>query len=326
MKFKTFLAVICITTILQSCSTSTETLIDNQIDTSYREIIKRKNDSLFDALSNSNMKALKALGSDDFNKHLRSRIETTIWAFRRGYLKADNTSIYREYYCKGKLSKNMVIEDEKDNFNITFSHKQEQVYVSLLKSKYGKLEDYLVTVIYELENGKWKLSNIETGLLGQYDKNAQDYFEIAKQKEKEGFLIDAAFNCDMAASFLEPAGKMLTYNNAERIEFYKNEWHKTLSEKYKFPYTLKNVESQPRVLEIQPIKTPKGVFHKISYQTPISIKEPQYLDMEYEEVRREVKKAFPDIDFSADIIYYRAYNDPNGYNGYYEIIDDKTKN
>ncbi|GGB73534.1 hypothetical protein GCM10007424_11800 [Flavobacterium suaedae] len=321
MKFKAFLAVICIT-ILQSCSNSTETLTNNQIDASLRETIKRKNDSLFDALSNSNMKALKALGSDDFNKHLRSRIESTVWAFRRGYLKEDNTEIYKEYYCKGTISKNMLIEDEENKYSITFSNTQPEAYVSLLKSKYGKMEDYLITVIYELVDGKWKLSNVETGLLGHFDKNAQDYFEIAKQKEKEGFLIDAAFNCDMAASFLEPAGDMLTYDNEERIEFYKNQWRKTLSEKYKFPYVLRNVESQPAIMGIEPIKTVKGVYPKISYQTPIHLDETEFLEMELAEIKKEIKKAIPDLDFSTDIIYYRAYNN-SGSVPYYEHIHKK---
>lgn len=321
MKIKTLLGVICII-ILQSCSNTTETLTDNQIDTSIRETIKIKNDSLFDALSNSRMKVLKALGSDDFNKHLRSRIESTVWAFRKGYLRADKTEVYKEYYCKGTISKNMLIEDEENKYSITFSNTQPEAYIALLKSKYGKLEDYLVTVIYELEDGKWKLSNVETGLLGQYDKNAQNYFEIAKQKEKDGFLIDAAFNCDMAASFLEPGGDMLTYDNEERIEFYKNEWRKTLNEKYKFPYALRNVESQPTIIAIEPIKTVDGMFPKISYKTPIHLDNTDILEMELAEIKKEIKKAFPDLNFNTNIIYYRAYNN-SGSIPYYEHIDKK---
>ena len=321
MKFKAFMAVACIA-IIQSCSNTTETLTDNQIEASTREIIKRKNDSLFDALSNSNMKALKALGSEDFNKHLRSRIESTIWAFRRGYLRADKTTIYKEYYCKGTISKNMLIEDEENKYSITFTNTQPEAYVSLLKSKYGNVEDYLVTAIYEPEDGEWKLSKLETGLLGQHDKNAQDFFDIAKKKEKEGFLIDAVFNCDMAASFLEPAGNMLTYDNEERIEFYKNEWRKTLNKKYKFPYVLRNVESQPTIMAIEPIKTAKGMFPKISYQTPIHLDNTEVLEMEITEIKKEIKKAYPDLDFNNEVIYYRAYNN-SGSIPYYEHIDKK---
>ncbi|MNK06463.1 hypothetical protein D3C87_243620 [compost metagenome] len=82
---------------LQSCmSGSGETLANEKIDSKLRDIIKSKNDSLLHAMSYSDLKIYKALGSDEFVKHLQAKIRNIVWLYRKGYLDNQYT-IFDEY-------------------------------------------------------------------------------------------------------------------------------------------------------------------------------------------------------------------------------------
>ena len=154
--------------------------------------------------------------------------------------------------------------------------------------------------------------------LGQFGKNAQDYFELAQQKKEKGFLIDAFFNCDIAESCLTPADKMLKYNNEERILFYQKKWQEQINSKYKFPQPLHNINSVPKVAELRPINNQEGMFPLFSYETKVPIEDTLILEMEFEEVKREIKKIYTDLDFDRKYIYYRAFN-PGRYDKYHEF-------
>ncbi|AXG75042.1 hypothetical protein DVK85_12710 [Flavobacterium arcticum] len=301
---------------------STETLANEKIDKNLKETIKAKNDSLLSALSNSDMKTFKTLGSPDFVKHLQGRIENAVWAFRKGYLKTDY-EVYDEYYNKhGKAPNNSKIESEKRQYTFSFTNNAKETYISLLKTSYNNLGDYLITIIYEKIDGKWKLDYIHLDPLGQFGNNAQDYFDIAQQKEKEGFVIDAFFNVDIAGSCLTPAEKMLKYNNEERILFYQKTWQEQIKSEYKFPQPLRNISSVPMVAELRPINNREGMFPLFSYETKVPVEDTIILEMEFEEVKREIKRIYTGLDFDKKYIYYRAFN-PGNYNNYHEFKIEK---
>ncbi len=323
MKLKLLLSFLLFSFLLQGCMyNATETLANEKIDNNLRETIKAKNDSLLSALSNSNMKTFKALGSPDFIKHLQGRIENAVWAFRKGFLKTEY-EVYSEYYNKhGKAHSNTKIESENEQYTFTFTNKTKETYISLLKTSYNNIGDYLITIIYERIDGEWKLDYIHLDPLGQFGKNAQDYFEIAQQKEKEGFVIDAFFNIEIAESCLTPADKMLKYNNEERILFYQKTWQEQVNSKYKFPQPLRNISSVPMVAELRPIVNPEGMFPLFSYETKVPVEDTLILEMEFEEVKREIEKIYTELDFNKKYIYYRAFN-PGRYDKYHEF---KIKN
>lgn len=311
--------------ILQGCMyDATETKVNNEIDAGLRQIIKTKNDSLLNALSDSDNKALKALGTEDFVKHLQSRIENVVWAFRRGTLDTKYT-VYTDYYNKHeKAPNNTKLESGEGNYIFMYGNTTKETYVSLLKTSYADISDYLVTTIYELHNGKWKLNYVHIDALGQYGKNAQEYYEIAKQKAEKGFFIDAAFNIDMAESFIKPSADMLRYNNEADILKYQKEWHNEVNRNYRFPDTLHTISSKPVIMDLKPVNNKQGMYPMFSYLTQVPIQDTTVLKMELEDIKATVKKSYTGLDFSAKNIYYRAYNN-NNYNKYHEFKEVNAK-
>ncbi|OIQ22076.1 MAG: hypothetical protein BM557_01480 [Flavobacterium sp. MedPE-SWcel] len=323
MKLKLLLQFLLLAFILQGCMYSgTETITNNNITPELRETIHIKNDSLLDALSNSNMKSFKALGSPDFVKHLQSRINNIVWAYRKGYLKTEYT-VYNEYYNKhSKAPNNSKIESEEGEFTFIYGNNSKETYVSLLKTSYAGIADYLITVIYELIDNQWKLNYVHIDPLGQYNKNAQQYFEIAKKKEKEGYIIDAYINCDIAENCLTPAGEMLKYDNEDKILFYHKTWREQINNEYPFPQHLKAISSSPTVMKFEPVKNREGMFPLFTYDTQIPITDTVLLKMEFEEVKREIRQLYKGLDFNKKYIYYRVYHEDNN-RDYHEFKEVK---
>ena len=96
---KTVFLFLTIATVLQCCSKKNQVLSNNNIDPQLREIIKAKNDSLFEAMSNSSTKVFNELGSPEFNKYLTANLNGFIWPFRKGLLTTEHT-VYEEFHTK----------------------------------------------------------------------------------------------------------------------------------------------------------------------------------------------------------------------------------
>lgn len=306
--FLALLLILC----LQSCMyDATETTANNDIDKSLRETMRAKNDSLLNALSNSDMKAFQKLGSPDFLKHLQGNIGNVVWAFRKGFLDTE-FEVYNEYYNKhSSVPNNSQIISEKDAYTFTFKNNSEETYVSFLKVVYNGMDDYLVTTIHEVVDGQWKLTSVHIDPFGIYGKNAQEYYELAQKKKEEGYIIDAYNYINVASHCMHPSGDKFKYDNEDRIEFYAKTWKGELNNRYKFPKMLENIRTQPYIISLDPIKNSKGLYPVFNYITKIPASDTVTLKEENELVKAEVRKAYPDLDFNADYIYYRAYNDIN---------------
>lgn len=173
----------------------------------------------------------------------------------------------------------------------------------------------MITVIYELHDGKWKVNKVNVGLMGQFGKNAAENFAIAKQYKEEGHLVNALFYCDIARGCMDPADNMLKYEDADRMEYYSKQWADELNKKYPMPTFLENVSSTPQIVDIKPVVNPEGIFTMISYRTAVPLSDEEVINMEYNDIKKEMRKVFPDIDFNQKYVYYRAYNPNVDYTG-----------
>lgn len=324
MKIK-LLTLTLFTVLLVSCS-STETVADKDIDASLKKTIKTKNDSLFQAMKYSDYKALKKLGSPDFVKFMAAKLrkDNIIWAFRNGFFNSGNYTVVHEFYNNhGKAVGSAVIEDEKDNYTFTYTHKQEETYICMLKFSDDNVDDYLLTIMYGLVDGQWKLNDIEVGLYALYNKNAQDYFALAEKAKENGYLFDAWFYYDAAISLKDPCNKMLKYNNEEKMDFAAKTTREKVGMKYKFPNTMEKIVSRPKILDIAPVKNAKGLYPYISYESVIPVSDTVTLRKEFELLKQEVKKRYTDINYDNNFVYYRAYNDYTGNTYTFEDVKKK---
>lgn len=309
MKLK--LLAIFFIALLQSCGNTDGVLTDSEINNNLRQTIKTKNDSLMQALIHSDIKALKQLGSPDFIKYMHSKVgnNITIWAFRRGALDLGSNTILHEYHIKqDKAPGSIAIEAIDEGYTFNFMNKEKESYVCMMKSKYNKTDDYLITTIYGMVGDKWKLNDIKVGLYGVYDKNAKDYFTMAEKAKENDHIIDAFMYYNAAENLQSPLGDMIKYEISEDAKKYTKHMRTKVAMKYKFPQKLSNIETQPIVENIAPSKNAKGLHPIITYRTFVAVEDTTGLKKEYEQVKAEVRKIYKGLNFDRDFMYYRAYN------------------
>ncbi|WP_417356940.1 hypothetical protein [Flavobacterium sp.] len=304
---KALFALLLLAAALQSCDNKPETISNKDIDPKLREVIKAKNDSLFEALSNSSTKVFAQLGSDKFNDNLTANLNDVIWPFRKGMLETDH-EVYEEFYSKHtKVNHEATILSSQHNYKLQFVNQNYETYVSLLKSTYRDVTDYLVTVIYEKIDNKWKITHITMGTLGSYDKDANDLFNDAKKFHDNGYDIDALHHAKMAKGSLEPAKNLIKYNFAKDIDDFGEKLANEINRTYPLPDTLFQIQSKPVVLNLNVVQNAEGIFPLISYESQIPPNDETSLNNEFEVVKKEIQKKYK-IDYSQKFVYYRAYN------------------
>lgn len=310
MKIKLLLAFTLLT-VLQSCSKSADTLTDNQIDSKLRHTIKVKNDSLFQAMIKSDAASLKQLGSPYFIKYMHSKVgnDLAIRAFRRGALDLKTNTVLHEYHIKhDKAPDNNVLEAEKEGYTFSFMNNEKETYVCMIKSKFNTTDDYLIITMYGLVDGQWKLNDIKIGFYGVYDKNAQNFYNMAEKAKDDDYIIDAFMYYDAANNLKSPIGEMIKYKWGDDAKKYAKLMQMIVAKKYTFPQTLDKIKSQPIVENIAPSKNARGLYPIITYRTFVAVEDTVALKKEYEQVKAEVKKIYTGLNFERDFTYYRAYN------------------
>ncbi len=309
MKLKALLLSIFIIAI-SGCSNQENTKSGNHIDAKLRETISAYNKRLLQAMVKSNNQTFIALGTPMFIKTMHSKLDRAIWPFRRGLLGTEFT-VYEEFYTHHTtVPENYKIQSEKHNFEFTFTNRNKETYVSMLKLEH-QMDSYLVTFVYELVDGEWLVNDIFAGLLATYGKDSQAYYEMAKAQAKKGYVIDAFIYDDIAEDLLDPANGHLKYNNEDKIKLALKIWHKEVNQSYQFPVVLEDIATQPQIMGIAPIKNANELTIVVNYVTRVPFGDKAALEAEYKKVKQSAEKTFKSYDFSKKYIYYRAYT-PGG--------------
>lgn len=305
---KTLLLLLVMAATLQSCYQKPETIANNDIDPKLRETIKAKNDSLFEALSDSNSKVLEKLGSEKFNKFLVAKLNGVIWPFRKGYLTTDH-EVYEEFYNKHTtVPDNSTIISAANGYTLTFQNEAKETYVSLLTSSYMGIDDYLITVIYCKRGNDWKIEEITAGLLSVYGKNAAQSYALAKEYYEKGYEWDAYQQLNIARQLLEPAQKLIKYPEEEEIMRDYESMDNKINSTYTMPQPIESINTKPIIQQLAVVKNAEGIFPLISYTTQIRLSDSVSLNNELKNIKAEVKEKFKWINFKQKYIYYRAYN------------------
>lgn len=324
------LLALFIVAVLQSCMSGTgETVANEKIDSKLRNIIKAKNDSLLHAMSYSDLKIYKALGSDDFVKHLQAKTRNVVWLYRKGYLDNQYT-IFDEYYNnKSKPLTQVKIPSEEKGYTFSYVNAEKETYVSLLTTSLYQ-NDYLLVVIYGLTDKGWKINDIEVSMFGHYKKTAKQYYDIAKQYEEKGFILDAFQNADLALISINESESGVKFDDEKRIQLFHAKLAHKINKKYKFPLPLDDIKTGPEIIGIEYALTKEGMFPVINYKTLIPLDDIIKLEDEYKLVKEKVKGIYTGLDFNKRAVGYRACStvpDENGgtYVKTHEFLDKKDK-
>lgn len=335
MNTRIFVQLCLIAVALQSCIFQSTEIISNQdIDSGLRETIKDKNDSLMEALTGGKRSMLEALGSKSFKENLGARVNKVSQTFHSTYFYKGEYTVFDEYQSDSSANDTIAISSEQHGYTLRYANEAEETYVSLLKIRRSE-KNFLFTAIYGKENGEWKLSEIRMDLIGLHGKTAQDFYELAKKKEKRGFLFDASNYADLAAMYKNATEGFIIFKDSENMEPYKEKLAEMLRKKDNFPKVLENIGTKPSVIGRVAVQGETGMINRIDYVTRIPIADTKGRHEEFKLVTREAREEFKDMDFDKYETDYRVYStsDPNTMlpdgRSYYDMSDvnyDLSKN
>ena len=169
------------------------------------------------------------------------------------------------------------------------------------------LNQVCLTLIYGKYGRKWKINIISIGTLRIMNKDAFDWYEIAKSDYEKGYLIDAANDLSLANQLLKPANEYWNYQNAKEITKYRDIVKAKIYGQFTFPLTVEYVKTKPQIFQIYPQEINEGYFPMILYTTKNSMSDTIKLSKECDELHKKIGDLFKGIDKNNKMIFYRAY-------------------
>jgi len=304
--------------VMTSCTFS-ETKKDNQIDPLIKNQIHLLNSRIIDGMVEDRPDKVLAVSSDK----LRERKGEIIMLAQvlKGLLKKDHFRVMNEYYQKNASKKHegMVISGKNGDhdYQIRYEALNKEMYVLV-----GYFEDArdqkCFTFVYGKYGNDWKLNYMQAGILKIMNKDAFDWYRIAKSEYEKGYLIDALCHMGISSQLLKPANHQWQYQKEKEMEAFDQKVTHETYKKYSFPLTVNDVKTKPVIFRIYSQVIPEGYFPLILYTTTVDFNDVAKLSRECREIHDSIGKLFKGIDTNNKILLYRPMKSiPTG--------TDKTK-
>lgn len=327
---KTLLLILTVFT-LQGCNYGTSGTWKNEnIDKDKKEQIKILNDKLFKAIISNDIAGVKSLMSDKLLEKGASDLDKLINQVSASF-KSDSYRILDEYNVRNSTTGigNTLpsgLSGEND-YAVNYQALNKEMYVSLLLPN-GLDNELLITAIYGNYDNQWKINILQFGQYSFFKKTAPDYYKLAKESYDKSYLIDAVNYVGLSKQCLKPANDFFQYQKEKDINEFYDKVMKEVNSKFKFPMTLDNVDTKPKVFRIYPEIINEGFFPMVNYLTSINLRDTTALKAENEKVKKEISQIFTGINKDKKFVFYQAFNElPDGKKlvGHYGFMDKRTK-
>ena len=291
--------------LLTSCSPS-ETKKDNQIDPQIKKQIHILNERIIEGFVENKPEKVLTLCSD---KLLGKREDIKVlMQLVSSRLKKQDFKILNEYYQKNASKKNIAVVSS----GITSQHDYQIRYESLNKEMYvviGYFKDSAdqkcFTFMYGKTGNNWKLNNLQAGILKIMNKDAIDWYQLAKSDYNKGYLIDAICKTGISTQLLKPANQLWKYRIENEILAFEQKVTKETYTRYHFPITVSEVNTKPVIFRVYSQNIPEGYFPSILYTTSIDMNDIPKLSRECDEIHSQIGKLFKGITTNNKMILYR---------------------
>lgn len=175
------------------------------------------------------------------------------------------------------------------------------------------LSQTCMVFIYGKYGDKWKLNIMQVGLLKIMNKDAYDWYDVAKSDYKKGYLIDAVNDLTIANQILIPANQVWHYQKEKEIADFGQKVMAEISTKYHLPMTVDYVKTKPQIFRIFPQGMAEGYFPTVFYTTTLDLNDSIKLSKECDEIHSRIGEIYNGIDKNKKMIFYRAFKSiPNG--------------
>jgi len=304
MKIK-ILTISLIAIIMSACSLG-ETKKDDRIDPQIKKQIHILNKQIVDGLVKNKPENVLRVCSDNLLKK-KSDIKVLIQLLT-GNLKEHNFKILNEYYQKNASKKNMssVNSTQTDNheYQLRYESRNKEMYVVVSYFE-DSTDQKCFTFIYGKYGNVWKLNNMQAGILKIMNKDAYDWYKLAKSDYEKGYLIDAICKIGISTQLLKPANQLWKYKKENEILAFEEKVTKQTYSTYHFPVTVDSVKTKPVIFRVYAQNIPEGYFPSILYTTTVDMKDVPKLAQECDEIHKNIGKLFKGITTNNKMILYR---------------------
>ncbi|MDB5152567.1 MAG: hypothetical protein JWR54_1318 [Mucilaginibacter sp.] len=269
----------------------------------------------FHALNNQMLEGLKAnspmLMAGVMSKELiedNSRLRLIELCSNR--LKEGTYSLLDEYYIVHKERGKKSIETNIsgiNNYTLNYNADTREMYMAFFIPK-SIPNKYMISAIYCKYDYGWKLSHLELNPYTLNGKTAPELFDMAKEMYDKKYLLDALSSVELARVCANPYEGWKYPDETEMNSFYSKVINE-INTKYRYPFTLKQVPTHPRIFSISTQTTPDGVFPLVYYMSSIKLKDTTALRKENEIIKKVIGKVIPGIDKDKKYVFYDAYNE-----------------
>ena len=222
----------------------------------------------------------------------------------------DEYEILDQYYVKNTNTGMMnIVGPESKGINDYFIKYQainKEMFTSLLVVSVEESE-FILANIYGKYSGEWKLNILNFGQYKMYGETAPEIYISAREKYKDGSLINALLEMMLCSALANPVGKYWEYKNDKEMKDFFEQITNELDSQFSFPLTITSVFTKPQILSIvnQPID--EGIFTLVNYQTSIDLKDTVNTRIENNKIHSEIENIFPGIN-DKKYTFYRAWN------------------
>lgn len=337
--------IFAIILVASSCTTSNagvgyfSTDKNSEIDLKLREQIHQLNMQVIQGITNNKPSIIVDLSGNILKTHKNDIAKVT--KELQPLIKESKLSVIDEYHStlhqsgSYNLSIPSEVKQTKNTYflnSINLSYGKtidsSDYYVSMLEMN-EQVNSYMLICVYAKESGKWRLTGLNCGIYKIRGMTAIDMYLQAKNLSSRGYIIPASLYLNMANELLKPCG-FFQYEKENEIKEYSKSLYTKIKNQYKFPVTLKTVDTSPSIYGIKVDNVTEGFVAIINYKSKTSLNDAKALKKEAEAMTKEIDKEFPGLSSSFPYLCYKAFaefpSDPNKtYKSYGTVIKTTSK-
>lgn len=191
------------------------------------------------------------------------------------------------------------------DYKITFKAitKESIVAVGVLNSA---VRTFALTCIYGKYQNQWKLNIMRIGELRMLDKDAFDWYLMAKTDFDKGYLADAGCKYAICERLMKPAPEW-QYQKTQEVIAFGDKLKQQINRSFTFPIKKTLSNAVVSIFYVNPEILNEGYFPLVSYVSLIPVSDSLKLSKECDSLSAVIDNIFPGLSNNKGIIY-RAYN------------------
>lgn len=311
-KLRPSLFILLLVFILQSCSSNQPGIWKNdKIDAGKRSDFHNLTSEALGYLKINGFKRLKLMMSKDLNQN--SYTEQIVDHISNRLIES-KYSLFNEYYIVNKYRDADTIKSTGtgiNDFGFFYQSPEKEMYIAFFLPEKAE-NKYMISLIFSKFDYGWKISELDVEPYTINGKTGPELFKMAKEAYSKNYLIDAVNLGALASTCMKPVD-ILQYPDEGDLHTFYGQIVNEANDKYKFPFTLTDVPSKPRIIRIFNQTDDKGSFPMIQYLTAISLKDTTAIKNENVQIREAIVKVMPGLDKDKKYVFYAAFNEkPSG--------------